>query len=83
VLLIGDDWAEARYDIEIEDEAGCVLARRRLPEGLAGITVLHALVAEHLDPASRTGTTSPSAYSSTRAMAYWTSRQRHRMRPLP
>jgi hypothetical protein len=39
-------------NIEIEDEAGRVLARRRLPEGLAGITALHELVAEHLDPAA-------------------------------
>ena len=29
-----------------------MLARRRLPEGLAGITMLHELVAEHLDPAA-------------------------------
>jgi hypothetical protein len=50
VLFVGDDWAEAHHDIEIEDEAGRVLARRRLPEGLAGITTLHELVAEHLDP---------------------------------
>ena len=50
MLFIGDDWAEAHHDIEIEDEAGRVLARRRLPEGLAGITMLHELVAEHLDP---------------------------------
>jgi len=38
-------------DIEIEDDSGTVLARKRLPEGLAGITALHELVAEHLDPA--------------------------------
>ena len=50
MLFIGDDWAEAHHDIEIEDDAGRVLARRRLPEGLAGITTLHELVAEHLDP---------------------------------
>jgi hypothetical protein len=50
VLFVGDDWAEAHHDIEIEDEAGRVLARRRLPEGLAGITTLHELIAEHLDP---------------------------------
>jgi transposase len=50
VLFVGDDWAEAHHDIEIEDESGRVLARRRLPEGLAGITTLHELVAEHLDP---------------------------------
>jgi hypothetical protein len=52
VLFVGDDWAEAHHDIEIEDESGRVLARRRLPEGLAGITTLHELVAEHLDPAA-------------------------------
>jgi hypothetical protein len=50
VLFIGDDWAEAHHDIEIEDDSGRLLARRRLPEGLAGITALHELVAEHLDP---------------------------------
>ena len=55
MLFIGDDWAEAHHDIEIEDESGRVLARRRLPEGLAGITTLHELVAEHLDPDGRAG----------------------------
>jgi transposase len=51
LLFIGDDWAEAHHDIEIEDDSGTVLIRRRLPEGLAGITALHELVAEYLDPA--------------------------------
>jgi Transposase/Transposase IS116/IS110/IS902 family len=51
MLFIGDDWAEAHHDIEVEDESGGVVASRRLPEGLAGITALHELVAEHLDPA--------------------------------
>ena len=50
MLFIGDDWAEAHHDIEIENDQGVVLARRRLTEGLAGFTVLHELVAEHLDP---------------------------------
>ena len=50
LLFIGDDWAEAHHDIEIEDDFGTVLIRKRLPEGLAGITALHELVAEHLDP---------------------------------
>ena len=40
MLFIGDDWAEAHHDIEIEDQAGRLLARRRLPEGLSGITTL-------------------------------------------
>ena len=51
MLFIGDDWAEAHHDVEIENDQGVVLARRRLREGLAGITALHELVAEHLDPA--------------------------------
>jgi Transposase/Transposase IS116/IS110/IS902 family len=51
MLFIGDDWAEAHHDIEVEDDAGRLLVRRRLPEGLAGITTLHELVAGHLDPA--------------------------------
>src|SRR5664279_3037880 len=47
LLFIGDDWAEDHHDIEIEDETGRRLAKARLPEGLEGITRLHALVAEH------------------------------------
>jgi hypothetical protein len=49
VLFIGDDWAEAHHDIELVDEVGRRLARRRLPEGVDGLAVLHALVADHLD----------------------------------
>jgi transposase len=52
VLVVGDDWAEAHHDIEIEDESGRRLARGRLPEGLAGISRFHELVADHLDPDS-------------------------------
>lgn len=48
LLFIGDDWAEAHHDIEIQDDTGRRLARRRLPEGLAGMAALHALIAEHL-----------------------------------
>jgi transposase len=52
MLFVGDDWAEDHHDVELVDEAGTVLARRRLPEGQGGVTRLHALIAEHLrDPA--------------------------------
>jgi transposase len=43
-LFVGDDWAEDHHDIEVMDEAGRVLARRRLPEGPAGFAQLHVLV---------------------------------------
>jgi hypothetical protein len=49
VLFVGDDWAEDHHDIEIRDEIGRRLVRRRLPEGAAGIATLHALIADHLD----------------------------------
>src|SRR5580704_15434324 len=31
-LFAGDDWAEDHHDVELQDEAGRVLARKRLPE---------------------------------------------------
>jgi transposase len=49
VLFIGNDWAEAHHDIEIVDDDGRRLARRRLPEGVEGLAALHALVADHLE----------------------------------
>lgn len=47
MLFVGDDWAEDHHDIEIVDDAGQVLARKRFPEGLDGVTRLHALIGEH------------------------------------
>ena len=48
MLFVGDDWAEAHHDIEIEDDEGRLLVRRRLPEGVAGLALLHALIGDHL-----------------------------------
>jgi transposase len=45
VLFVGDDWAEDHHDVEIVNAAGRRLARRRLPEGLGGMSRLHALIA--------------------------------------
>jgi transposase len=47
-LFVGDDWAEDHHDVEVMDEAGKVLAKRRLPEGVAGMARLHELIGEHL-----------------------------------
>ena len=49
MLFVGDDWAEAHHDIEVHDEHGRSLARRRLPEGLEGLAHLHGLLAEWAD----------------------------------
>ena len=47
-LFVGDDWAEDHHDVEVMDEAGKVLAKKRLPEGVAGIAQLHELIGAHL-----------------------------------
>jgi transposase len=47
-LFVGDDWAEDHHDIEVMDQAGKVLAKRRLAEGVAGITQLHELTGRFL-----------------------------------
>ena len=47
-LFAGDDWAEDHHDVEVMDEAGKVLAKRRLPEGVAGIAQLHELIGRYL-----------------------------------
>ena len=53
-LFVGDDWAEDHHDIEVMDEAGKVLAKRRLPEGAAGMTQMHALIGRFLPEDART-----------------------------
>ncbi len=49
MIFVGDDWSEDHHDIEILDESGKSLARRRLPEGVEGMGRFHALVAEHTE----------------------------------
>jgi transposase len=50
-LLVGDDWAEDHHDVELMDVSGRVLARARLPEGVAGMARLHAMIAGQLGDA--------------------------------
>ncbi len=50
-LLVGDDWAEDHHDVEVMDATGRVLARRRLPEGVAGMARLHELIGQQLGEA--------------------------------
>ncbi|MGQ0625242.1 MAG: IS110 family transposase [Sporichthyaceae bacterium] len=48
MIFVGNDWAEAHHDVELEDAQGRCLVRRRLPEGMAGLSAFHALIADHL-----------------------------------
>jgi transposase len=50
LLFVGDIWAQDHHDVEIQEELGRRLAKARLPEGVAGIARLHAMLGEHLDP---------------------------------
>jgi transposase len=47
-LFVGDDWAEDHHDVELMDGSGRRLAKARLPEGVAGMSRLHALVGEQV-----------------------------------
>ena len=47
-LFVGNDWAEDHHDVEVMNEAGKVLARKRLPEGVAGMAGLHEMIGRHL-----------------------------------
>jgi transposase len=55
VLFVGDDWAEDHHDIELQDEAGRVLGRAKVPEGIAGIARLHAMIGEQLGEGDELG----------------------------
>ena len=48
MLFVGDDWAEDHHDVEVVDEAGKRLGKKRVPEGVAGLAQLHSLIADHL-----------------------------------
>jgi transposase len=48
VLFVGNDWAEAYHDVEVVDESGRCLVRRRCPEGIVGMAELHAVIADNL-----------------------------------
>jgi transposase len=49
MIFVGNDWAEDHHDVFVMDESGKRLAVRRLPEGLAGIGQLHALIGNYTE----------------------------------
>jgi transposase len=52
VLFVGLDWAEDHHDLVVMDERGGVVARQRVPEGLAGLGLVHEVLAGQVeDPA--------------------------------
>jgi predicted RNA-binding protein with PUA domain len=49
MIFIGVDWAETHHDVCVMDDAGRVLARKRIGDSLEGVAELHALLAEHAE----------------------------------
>ncbi len=49
MIFVGVDWAEAHHDICVLDEAGEVLARKRIPDTLPGVRTLHEVLSEHAE----------------------------------
>jgi len=47
LIFVGNDWAEDHHDIHVMNADGKKLAARRFPEGVAGISAFHALIAEY------------------------------------
>ena len=47
MISVGDDWSETHHDVCLMDEAGTRLVARRLPESLAGVALLHEMIAAH------------------------------------
>jgi hypothetical protein len=45
MIFVGVDWAEDHHDVCVLDDAGDVLARKRIPDTLAGVRALHELLA--------------------------------------
>ncbi|MFD4941427.1 hypothetical protein ACFVYE_15455 [Streptomyces sp. NPDC058239] len=48
MLFVGNDWAQDHHDVESMDAAGRRLSKARLPEGVAGIEQLHAMIGAEL-----------------------------------
>jgi len=45
MVFVGVDWAEAHHDVCVVDEAGKVLGKRRVLDGLEGVRQIHELLA--------------------------------------
>jgi transposase len=53
VIYLGIDWAERHHDAFVMDEAGGLLAKARVPEGVQGLAKLHEMVGAHASEASK------------------------------
>lgn len=52
MIFVGLDWSEANHDVCVIDEAGAVLGRAQVPDGVEGVARVHALVGQHSEAPS-------------------------------
>ena len=48
-IYVGVDWAEAHHDVAVKDQAGSMLAKGRIPEGVEGVRRFHELVSPFIE----------------------------------
>ena len=71
MLYVGDDWAEDHHDVEVMDQSGRTLGKAKLPEGVAGIARLHAMIGKHLGEDADRGSRSGSRPTGARGCGRW------------
>jgi hypothetical protein len=49
MIYVGVDWSEIHHDICVLDQAGDVLARKKIPDTLAGVRAMHELLAPYAE----------------------------------
>jgi Transposase len=49
VIFVGVDWSEDHHDVCVMDEAGEVVGKRRIADGVEGVAELHDLVGMHVE----------------------------------
>lgn len=49
MIFVGVDWAESHHDVCVLDEAGTVLAKKKIPDTLEGVRALHEMLAPHAE----------------------------------
>ena len=49
MIFVGVDWAEDHHDVDVRDESGEQLGRRRVKHGVEGLATLHELIALHAE----------------------------------
>jgi len=49
MIFVGVDWSEAHHDVCVLDEAGDVLARKKIPDTFEGVRALHEMLAAYVE----------------------------------